>query len=55
MKIRKVEINYRQKPTNVKQVTKPKVDNIKKNQVPQTLIDNLSRIEMLMLELDKLK
>ena len=55
MKKGKVEVKSRQKPTNVKQVTKPKVENIKKNQVPQTLIDKLSRIEKLVLELDKLK
>ena len=55
MKKGKVEVKSRQKPTNVKQATKPKVENIKKNQVPQTLIDKLLRIEKLMLELDKLK
>ena len=55
MKKGKVEVKSRQKPTNVKQATKPKVENIKNNQVPQTLIDKLSRIEKLVLELDKLK
>ena len=51
----KEEVKSSQKPTNVKEVEKPKVENIMKNQVPQTLIDKLSRIEKLMLELDKLK
>ena len=51
----KVEVKSRQKPTNVKLARKQKVENIKKNQVPQTLNDKLSRIEKLMLELDKLK
>ena len=55
MKKGKVEVKSRQKPTNVKQAAKPKVENIMKNQVPQTLIDKFSRIEKLMLELDKLK
>ena len=52
----KEEVKACQIPTDDKQqVSEPKDDNIKKDQVPQTLIDKLSRIEKLILELDKLK
>ena len=55
MKSRKEEIKIRHKFTKVKKVTNPKDDNIKNIQVPQTLAEKLSRIEKLILELDKLK
>ena len=41
----KVEVKSRQKPTNIKQARKQKVENIEKNQVPKHLSINFQELK----------